>query len=355
MKAQSHRILKDLEELSVWTEPHFRLWENQNLFITGGTGFFGKWLLEVLRFYREKRKIQFGNIYVLSRNPEAFIRSYPNLQQFDFIEGDIRDFSFPQKRIHGFIHGATAASVQLNLEAPKEMYDTIVEGTRRALLCARESRSSRFLMISSGAVYGKKTLVDGLSKEEDYIIGGGGDTLGDAYSDGKREAERLVAAAESGNFSAVIARCFAFVGPHLPLDTHFAAGNFISDCLAGREIVIKGDGQPRRTYLYPSDLIGWLFVVFALGKKNQPYNVGSDRMVSILETARLVQQGGLSLGLPEVSIRVLQKSEDGKPVPIYAPSIERAQNELGLQVRVDLRNAVRRTIEYHLEGQTLGY
>ncbi|MFM8269738.1 MAG: NAD-dependent epimerase/dehydratase family protein [Pseudomonadota bacterium] len=340
-------IINDLEEIFPQMAQDLRVWEGQNLLITGGTGFFGKWFLEAFRFARESKQIGFGRVHVLSRDPESFISQFPHLQDFDFIQGDIRSFKFPKMKIHGLIHGATTASARLNSENPNEMFDTIVEGTRRALMCAKESPGCRFLMISSGAVYGKKSLTDGLSKEEDFNFLEQR-KIGDAYADGKREAERMVATQECGQ-SAVIARCFAFVGPYLPLREHFAVGNFIANALDGKEMLVKGDGTPRRTYLYPSDLVQWLFAIFGRGKQNRPYNVGSDVLVSIEEIARTVNEAAVTLGLKEVPIKILQKAGKNCEITCYAPNIQRAQKELELTCKISLGEAVKRTLKYHLE------
>jgi dTDP-glucose 4,6-dehydratase len=79
-----------------------------------------------------------------------------------------------------------------------------------------------------------------------------------AYGEGKRVSEWLCAQASSNRFEVKIARVFALVGPHLPLDRHFAIGNFIKSAMACEQIIIRSDGTPYRSYLYAADMAGWL-------------------------------------------------------------------------------------------------
>jgi len=74
----------------------------------------------------------------------------------------------------------------------------------------------------------------------------------------------------------VVARCFAFVGADLPLNVHFAIGNFIRDALTADALTVSGDGTPLRTYLDQSDLAHWLFTMLERGRSGEDYNVSSD-------------------------------------------------------------------------------
>lgn len=343
----SQQILSDLEELFPQVASDLRCWEGKNLLITGGTGFFGKWLLEALHFSREIGKIRLGQICVLSRDPEAFVSAHPHLQNFDFIQGDIRSFKFPKLKLHGLIHGATTASAKLNSENPTEMFETIVEGTKQALRCAENSPGCRLLMISSGAVYGKKTLKDGPSKEEDFPFYDR-TILGDAYADGKREAERLVVSPEF-NGTSVIARCFAFVGPYLPLREHFAIGNFIANVLDGEEILIKGDGSPIRSYLYATELIQTLFRIISRGTPSQVYNVGSGNPISIKQLAEKTTFTAQLLGLKPKGIRIRSEGPEASDPATYFPSVARTSKNLNLETKIDLSQAISRTLCYHLK------
>jgi nucleoside-diphosphate-sugar epimerase len=315
----------------------------QRFFITGGTGFFGRWLLESLCHANDE--LQLGlRATVLTRDPTRFAGKAPHLAaraELEFTKGDVRSFTYPAGKYRYMIHAATEASASLNENAPDEMLDTIVTGTRHALGFAAQAGVQKLLLTSSGAVYGRQP--SGLTHiDEDYA--GAPDALvaGSAYGIGKRAAEQMctVHAAQHG-YEVKIARCFAFVGPHLPLDAHFAIGNFIRDALAGGPIRIAGDGTPRRSYLHASDLAIWLWTMLFHAPTARAYNVGSPDAVSILETAAAVAQVFPS----PVAITVTQPVTGHAPAR-YVPAIARAENELGLRVRIPLAQAIERTVRW---------
>jgi len=139
----------------------------------------------------------------------------------------------------------------------------------------------------------------------------------------------------------VIARCFAFVGPDLPLNVHFAIGNFIRDALTADAITVSGDGTPLRTYLHQSDLAHWLLTLLVHGRPGQVYNVGSDEVISIAALAHLVRD----ILAPDKPVYILGQLDPSAARNRYVPDIRKAQQELGLSVTVPLAEAIRRTGE----------
>lgn len=332
------------------------LWEplrGTSLFISGGTGFFGVWLLEAILAANRERSLG-CRVMVLSRDPARFAAKAPYLvadPALSFIEGDVRDFRFPEGPITHVIHAATEASASLTADDPQVMFDVCVEGTRRMLALAEEKRSQRFLFTSSGAVYGRQP-PELTHVPEDFC--GGPDPLNvrNAYAEGKRAAEMLCAIAARSLASGgpglhvSIARCFAFVGPHLPLDAHFAIGNFIRDCVAGGPIKIGGDGTPFRSYLYAADLAEWLSTILLRGEAGRAYNVGSEEAVSIRQLADRVADVAAAIwpdrGRPEIVIA--KQPQPGQPAERYVPSCGRARSELGLKPATSLDEAIHRTL-----------
>ena len=320
---------RDLDHVLAATAPLWQELDGARVFITGGTGFFGTWLVETLLAARAD-----ADVVVLTRNPAAFTAKAPHLaERVTLLEGDVRTFAFPAGEFAYVIHAATEASATLNDERPLEMFDSIVGGTRRVLEFAKQARTKRLLFVSSGAVYGRQPL-DVSHVDEEF---NGAPVTTDprsAYGEGKRAAELLCA---MSGIETAIARCFAFVGPHLPLDKHFAIGNFIGDALAGRPIEIKGDGTPLRSYLYAADLAIWLWTILFRGKPLRPYNVGSEDAISIGELARMIGKDVRIAGTPDPS----------KAPERYVPSTKRAREELGLTQTIDLRAAIARTVEWY--------
>ena len=298
----------------------------KRLFITGGTGFFGKSMLDYRLRHPEWLWAK-AEWVILSRSPERFVASYPRLANqsgVSFAAGDVRDFVFPEGHFDAIIHAATSAVTTLS---DAEMTSVIMDGARHVTDFAKAAGCGKILFTSSGAVYGPRITP---AREDDAC------EPVTAYGKGKLAVERLFIDA---GFDVKIARCFAFTGPHLNRGIHFAIGNFIRNCLDGKPIVIKGDGTPLRSYLYADDLVEWLFAILERGRTGRAYNVGGESAVSIRELAEIVR-GALGA---KVEIIVEKESAPDAPPSVYVPNVARAKSELGLSVRTSLELAVRKS------------
>ena len=305
------------------------------IFWTGATGFFGKAVLRHL----QSNGSQGYEWKLLSRNPENFARQWPDLASLpnttwhrgDVVQGT-QGLVFP---LTHFVHAAADSTSAVFLR-DVQRFDQIVEGTRRMLDLAVASGARRFLFTSSGGVYGRQP--SGLAgTPEDYL--GMPDPLNasNVYSVAKRAAEHLCALyAKEHGLEIVIARCFAFVGQDLPLDAHYAIGNFIRDALWADEIVVNGDGTPIRSYLDQRDLAHWLMSLLRDGKAGEAYNVGSDRVISIADLAHLVRD----LVSPEKPVRILGKPVDNAERSRYVPDITKIHRHLGLRPTYTLEQSI---------------
>jgi dTDP-glucose 4,6-dehydratase len=333
----------DLAAVLSLARPSFEQLRGARIFITGGTGFFGHWLLESLLHANRELSLS-ARATVLTRNAEAFRAKAPHIANdpaITVLEGDVRSFGFPAEPHTHILHAATESGGQQ--ASARELAESILDGTRRVLAFALATGATRLLYVSSGAVYGRN-IADVAPIPESYRGAPDPLQLSSAYDEAKRMAEHLcVAYSEGIPLACTIARCFAFVGPHLPLDAHFAIGNFIRDAMADTPIHIKGDGTPLRSYLYMSDLAAWLWTMLLAGAPNRAYNVGSDESISIAELARMIA----ATLRPELRIQIDGTPNPTAAVPSYVPDITRARGELGLQVTVPLAEAIRKTAAWH--------
>ena len=345
MTVSENPLASDLRRVCEANPALWRELRGSRLFITGGTGFFGSWILETLAAFNQQLELGI-EATILTRDPSAFATKAPHLAShsaFRFVTGDVCEFELPAQTFDHVIHAATEASAELNEKHPRKMIGTIVGGTIRCLRFAQECGAKNFLLTSSGAVYGPQPHAMA-NMAEDYT--GGPDPLDrrSVYAEGKRVAETECAlAGRSGAMQIKIARCFAFVGPYLPLDTHFAIGNFIRDRLAGGPIRVGGDGKPVRSYMYATDLAVWLFTILLRGQHLRAYNVGSEEAVTIANTAHAVA----AAIPPAVKVEIAGNPNRPGAADRYVPSTQRAQKELGLRCEVSLQDAIRRTHDWY--------
>ena len=335
----------DLDLVLQLTEPLWDEMRNQRLFLTGGTGFFGTWLLSSFLHINKALALN-ATATVLTRNPDNFSARAPHLANhptITLVRGDLRTFAPPTGSFDFMIHAATDVAAPI-ASSPQDRYAAIADGTARILDFAATHATRKFLLTSSGAVYGKQpsTLTH---IPEEYVAPPEPLTASSAYGEGKRASERMCTTyAQQSAIECKIARCFAFAGPGLPLDGNFAIGNFIRDAIHGTDLQIAGDGTPLRSYLYAADLAVWLWSILFKAPPLEPFNVGSEEAISIADLAHLTA----STLNPKLSIHIAQQPAPNASPARYVPSTQRAQQQLGLRQTVSLPESIRRTAAWHL-------
>ena len=270
-----------------------------HVLVTGGTGFFGSAILKyLLDTYCETQSGP--SVTVLSRSPEAFLAKNPEFKNHTWLKFHTGNLlnpkTYPSKDSFTHILHAAADSTLGYILSPLERYRQIVEGTDNLLQYAVENKIDRFLLVSSGGVYGPQPeLMDKIAES----FNGMADPLDseNAYSVGKRTAEHLCALYQNQyGIRTVVARCFSFVGAHLA---------------------------------------EWLLVLTARGKAGEAYNVGSDEPITILELAQLVSDL-VSRGKVVKTQHKLYSQQRRR----YVPSIEKARFDLGLDLRYSLNQGI---------------
>ncbi|MEI8230795.1 MAG: NAD(P)-dependent oxidoreductase [Candidatus Peregrinibacteria bacterium] len=331
----------DLELVFQSTQDLWEEFRNRHILITGATGFFGMWLLESFTYACDRLNLGM-HIHALTRDSKSFAAKAPHLLSHPSIyleEGDVRSFSFPVGEFTHVIHAA--GQTRATKEQEQKQYEVFARGARHVLEFGRQCGAAKLLLISSGAVYGPQPSACALMPEDESAVQKPLAAYS-AYAEGKREAERLWQE-NPGSQQRTIARSFALVGPHLPLDAQYAIGNFIRDGLAGRTLQIQGDGTPYRSYLYAADLVIWLLHILCRGQPCRAYNVGSEQAISIHDTARAVA----SAFSPLPEIEVLGAPKQDVPPERYVPSTHRARTELQLREHFSLAESIRSTISWY--------
>jgi len=341
----------DLEYIIANTVDVWEALRGRRLFISGGTGFFGCWLLESFAWANEQLQLE-ASLTVLTRDVSGLNAKAPHLASnpsISFHLGDIRNFIFPSGSFDYIIHAAaTSAEATFKGESPLDKFDNVVAGTRHMLDFAAYANVSKLLYTSSGAVYGRQPEMM-THIPESYSGAPTTSEITSAWGISKRTAEFLCTCyASKFGFEAKIARCFSFVGPYLQLDVHYAIGNFIRDALCGGPIIVQGDGSPLRSYLYAADLAVWLWKILIHGAPGTAYNVGSEQVVSIIELAHLVSE----CIEHDVEVKIMTKPDFGAGPNRYVPDTKLAGDSLGLCNNYALKEAITRTIKWHVSRST---
>ncbi len=339
----------DLDHMVQLLIDDFSAARGARIFLTGGTGFFGTWLVESALHANRMQSLGL-KLVMLTRNPDRWSALNPHLAKdpaVTTVRGDVTEFSatsWPQNlgTFDYLVHAAYDSGKTPGVVSDVLTLNTLIDGTRNVLQFAEQSRIKRFLLVSSGAIYGLQS-PGVLALQEDAHCGPNPLAKGAVYGEGKRAAETLTTVyGQASGFETVIARAFALVGPHLPIDAHFAVGNFLRDLMLGQEIVVNGDGTPLRSYLYAADMAVWLWRILLRGQSGRAYNVGSGEAISISSLAHMIA----NLLPNPVSVRIMKEPDPRVPAARYIPDVTRAAEELNLHVRISLQDSLSRTVSF---------
>lgn len=309
------------------------------LLIIGGSGFFGKSILDLY----QRGGLAFWNIdhvIIMSRNAEQLKFVAPMLMsdEVELLSADITTTTFLPQADY-VIHAAASSDARNYLSRPLEERKNIQAGILNYCKLAKiYHKDSHILYVSSGAVYGTQPeSLNCISEDYNFIDPADIPEGKRDYACAKRDAEEAICQLGNEGLSVSIARCFAFVGAWLPLDQHFAVGNFIADGLAGRHIKVTAQHKVYRSYMYMDDLVESLMMIVAKASIQCPtYNVGSDVPVLMGDLAQVVaHEFGQEISVPPIR---------DKKVDRYVPAILKIQEELGFKLKFDLASSIASTV-----------
>jgi len=316
------------------------------ILVTGGTGFVGTWLAEMVAFLNDEHGYGI-ELLLLSTRANSWSAKAPHLalrRDIELIERDVRSVVDIPSRVRWIIHAASSPDFRQHASDPLSTIDVIANGTRAVLNAAsRLPELSKLLNISSGLVYGAQrwdldAIPESLHGDVDC------DALSSAYAEAKRFGETMCAVFRNQHqLNIVNARPFAFIGPYQLLDRPWAINNFVRDALLGGPIRILGSPDTVRSYMYPSDMALWMLRLLVAGKVGASYNVGSPRAVSLGELAAKI---AAYFPLPpritsrESGDTLLHRSK-------FVPDVSLACQTLGLSCAFDLEESLRRTLSWN--------
>ncbi|WP_199155792.1 NAD(P)-dependent oxidoreductase [Chromobacterium sp. ASV23] len=338
---------QDLNIIATQTDDVLYDFENGNVFITGASGFFGIWLVEAFLWMARERQLNL-TVTVLLRDAGRFFTRYPHLRDnpaLRWVEGDLETFEFPVQSVSHIIHAASVPNLDGRDSWASEHVRAGVLGMSRILKLAEEKKIRSLLVTSSGGVYTSVLECrggNGFVEEVDSISALTSEKI--VYGQTKRMMEIMSAAeARKHGFKLAIARCFAFVGPYLPMDANYAIGNFIRDARERKCIVISGDGTPLRSYLYAADLAASLIRLLVKCRSGVPYNIAGTEVLSIKQLGLLVAK---CHGMPNESVKIMTPATPDAPINQYLADINKARNDGLLCNSTSLVDAIARTSKW---------
>lgn len=340
-------IQKDIEDV-LHTDIPWNVLYKSTVVVSGAGGFIASYIVNTLLYLNTMHNAGI-TVLALVRSREKATDKFSEHGEEKRLKLVVHDVNNPLEidgNVDFIIHAASRASPSYYSKAPVDSIKPNITGTMNLLDLAKRKGTKSFLFISSGEIYGllKDNRIS--IRESDY---GSVDptSVRSCYAESKRMGENIcVSYCYEFGVPVKIVRPFHIYGPGMAMDDGRVQADFVSNVVAGEDIVMKSDGKNYRTFCYISDAVRAFFTVLLKGKNGEAYNVGNDTAeIQISKLASLLANR-ISGGKIRVIRKDREKSEHYRESPIERcrPNIEKMKS-LGWKPRYSLEEGFRRTIE----------
>lgn len=255
---------EDVTRIAALPYPWGKL-KNSTVFVSGGSGFIGSFLLAVLR----ERNTRYGDnirLVSLSRRPHTS-------EGIEYLSANVEEPISWAGDADFVVHLASNTHPAQYAADPVGTITANVLGCRNLLELARKKNAKRFLLASSVEIYGSGSETPFAETDFGYL---NCNTARAGYNEAKRVSESLSQSYLSQyGVDCTIARFARVFGADRKEDTK-AMSQFLERALAGEDVVLKSEGKQRYSYCYVADAVSGLLAVLLLGKSGEAYNVSEE-------------------------------------------------------------------------------
>jgi nucleoside-diphosphate-sugar epimerase len=345
-KEQNKLITDDCKRVYSGVSEKLKKLSGEALLITGGSGFMGSWLCELVYYMNKTHKMDI-RLFITARDRERFEFILPhvaNSKYVKFIRSDIRSMTELPSEVNYIVHAAANPDNRFHSSRPFETMSTVAEGTGAILRAAsRASNLHKIINVSSSSIYSQD-----LNNDDKFLENSPGmplnSRLSSSFSDANRYSEALCSAARSElRLPITTIRPFTFSGAYQDIDSPWALNNFINDAINKRPIRIHGDGETIRSYMYGADLAVWVLVIMLHTKNGQIYNVGNDNGISLREVAQKV--ANCIQPVPSILLNTSLTTEINRSALV--PNVTKAEKEFGLKQFTSIDLAIQRSVHWY--------
>ena len=319
-------------------------WKNKKVLVTGGAGFVGSHVVELL--------VEGGaRVKVIDNLVNGVFTNLAQVEdEVEFVNGDLRNFDVCKDASRDMDIvlniAAKVGGIAFNQKHPGTMFrDNIVINTNM-LEAARLSNIERFLVVSSACVYPRFCKIP---TPETEGFEGVPEPTNDGYGWAKRMAEFQASAyAREFGMKIAIARPYNAYGPrdHFDPEKSHVIPALIKRVFDGENpLTVWGDGEQSRAFLYVTDLAHGLLEVTEKYAETDPINLGTDEEIKIKDLVRLI----LDLSCKDIEFFFDTSKPSGQPRRNCDNT--KAKAKIGFEAKVTLKEGLKKTIEWYVANR----